>query len=177
MLFGKKKTAIREGALDPKEVKDVIQTLVVNDSVTVERINWDGSTSSVSGRVSHVNTNLDTFSMVEEGTGEPMIFDVKAGDISKITRIAISIDIDESQMESYMSVETIIQLLEALDHGDHISVSYYDPYKGKGVSRIGIITLKDEYNKLFSIEYDDNGEKLEQHFDLTKDKIIDIIIQ
>jgi hypothetical protein len=176
MLFGKKKIKKREGALDSEQVQEVIKTLVVNDGVTVERINWDGSVSSVSGRVSHVNADGDVFGMVEEATGEAMTFDVEAGDISKITRIAISIDIDESHAESYMSVDNIVQMLEALDHGDTISVSYYDPYKGKGVSKVGIITLKDEYNKLFSIEYDENGEKMEQHFDLTKDKIIDIII-
>jgi hypothetical protein len=177
MLFGKKKVKIREGALAPDQVEEVIKTLIVNDGVTVERINWDGSVSSVSGRVSHVNTDLDEFGMVEEATGESMTFNVVAGDIAKITRIAISIDIDESQAESYMSVDNIIQMLEALDHGDHISVSYYDPYKGKGVSKAGVITLKDEYNKLFSIEYElEGGERQELHFDLTKDKIIDIII-
>jgi hypothetical protein len=61
MLFGKKKIKKRDGALDPDQVVEVIKTLVVNDGVTVERINWDNSSSSVSGRVSHVGKEFDSF--------------------------------------------------------------------------------------------------------------------
>ncbi|NUM79263.1 hypothetical protein HUU42_00555 [bacterium] len=173
-MFGKKKK--KEGALDEEAVVEVIKTLSVNDGVTVERINWDGSISPVAGRVTHVGTEFHSFAMVEEGTGDAIEFDVSSGDIAGIKRIAISIDLDENQTESYMEVDTIIELLEALDHGDVVSVSYYDDYKGKGVSKTGAITLKDEYNKLFAIEYEENGAKLEKHFDLNKDRIIDIII-
>ncbi len=176
MLFGKKKKR-REGALDDALIIEAIKTLVVNDGVTVDRINWDGSSSTVSGRVSHVSNHFDRFGLVDEGSGESMEFSVEDGDIARIKRIAISIDIDETQTESYMSVDSIIEMLEALDHGDTISVSYYDPYKGKGVSVTGAITLKDEYNKLFAVEFDNaGGEKEEKHFDLNTDKIIDIII-
>ena len=176
MLFGKKKKR-REGALDDASIMESIKTLVVNDGVTVDRINWDGSTSTVSGRVSLVSNHFDRFGVVDEGSGESMEFSIEDGDIAHIKRIAISIDIDETQTESYMPVETIIELLEALDHGDMVSVSYYDPYKGKGVSVKGAITLKDEYNKLFAVEFDNaSGEKEEKQFDLNTDKIIDIII-
>ncbi len=177
MLFGKKKTQKREGALDPAEIIEVIQTLSVNDGCTVERINWDGSRTVVSGRVTHVSTDATHFAMVEEGTGEAVEFGAEIGDIASIRRMAISIDLDEHQTESYMEVDTIIQLLEALEHGDTITVSYYDDLRGRGVSRKGVITLKDEYNKLFAIEYDDNGEKKEQHFNLNQDRIIDIIME
>lgn len=176
MLFGKKKKR-REGALDDASIMESIKTLVVNDGVTVDRINWDGSTSTVSGRVSLVSNKYDRFGVVDEGSGESMEFSIEDGDIAHIKRIAISIDIDETQTESYMTIDSIIEILEALDHGDTISVSFYDPYKGKGVSKKGVITLKDEYNKLFAIEYDTpEGEKEEKHFDLNTDKIIDIII-
>lgn len=176
MLFGKKKKR-REGALDDSTIIDAIKTLVVNDGVTVDRINWDGSTSTVSGRVSLVSNHYDRFGVVDEGSGESMEFSVEDGDIAHIKRIAISIDIDETQTESYMPIDGIIEILEALDHGDTISVSYYDPYKGKGVSLMGVITLKDEYNKVFAIEHTtSSGEKEEKHFDLNEDKIIDIII-
>ncbi|MBL7994420.1 hypothetical protein JNM05_03530 [bacterium] len=176
MFFGKNKKR-REGALDDASIMESIKSLVVNDGVTVDRINWDGSTSTVSGRVSHVSNNFDLFGVVDEGSGESMEFSVEDGDIAHIKRIAIRIDIDETQTESYMSIDAIVEILEALDHSDTISVSYYDPYKGKGVSKKGIITLKDEYNKVFAIEYTTpEGEKEEKHFDLNEDKIIDIII-
>ena len=175
-MFGKKKKR-REGSLDDASIMEAIKTLVVNDGVTVDRINWDGSTSTVSGRVSHVGNNFDLFGVVDEGSGESMEFSIEDGDIAKIKRVAISIDIDETQTESYMPEDSIIEMLEALDHGDTISVSYYDPYKGKGVSVTGQIALKDEYNKIFSVEFDNaSGEKEEKSFDLNTDKIIDIII-
>lgn len=175
-MFGKKKQK-REGALEDDKAQELIKTLNVNDSVTVERINWDNTLSTVSGRVTHVSADFDKFSIVEEGTGEAIDFSIEAGDISRIERMAISIDLDENQQESYMDVDKIVELLEALDHGDVVSVSYYDVYKGRGIALTGAINLKDEYNKIFSIEYDDNGEKKEKHFDLNEDRIIDIIIQ
>lgn len=177
MLFGKKKKSSREGALDEDKLKEIIRTFQVNDGVTIERINWDGSRSTISGRITHVHQDAGGFGMVEEGTGEAVDYSIESGDIAGLNRMAISIDLDETQTESYMDIDTIIQLLEALEHGDRVQVSYYDDLKGKGVSKTGAITLKDEYNKLFSIEFDDNGEKKELNFDLTRDKIIDIIIE
>lgn len=112
MFFGKKKKK-REGALEDSQIRDVIQTLSVNDGATVERINWDGSTTIVSGRVSHVGTNFEDFILVEEGSGEGVHFRINDGDISKIQRVAISIDLDEHHEEAYMPEETIIELLEA----------------------------------------------------------------
>lgn len=175
MLFRKKKQK-REGALEENQIIELIKTLQVNDSATVERINWDGSTSVVSGRVSHVGKNFDEFIVVEEGSGEGVMFHANDGDISRIERMAISIDLDEHHEESYMAEETIIEMLEALDHGDVINVSFYNPLKGKGDSVVGAITLKDEYNKIFAVEYEENGELVEKTFDLNTDKIIDIII-
>ncbi len=175
MFFSKKKKK-REGAISEEEIIAVLQTVSVNDGLTVERINWDGSTTIVSGRVSHVGSNFEEFVVVEEGSGEGVLFKLSDGDIARIQRMAISIDIDETHTESYLDDEHILEMLEALDHGDVISVAYYDPYKGKGDNKIGAITLKDEYNKIFSIEYEENGEMVEKTFDLTKDKIIDIII-
>ncbi len=175
-MFGKKKQK-REGALDDEAIVEAIKTLKVNDSVTVDRINWDNSLSTVSGRVSHVSGEFDAFSVVEEGSGEAIDFSLEAGDIARVERMAISIDLDESQQESYMDVDRIIELLEALDHGDVVNVSFYDVYKGRGIALMGAINLKDEYNKVFSIEYEEGGEKKEKHFDLNQDKIIDIIIQ
>ncbi|MCB0832715.1 MAG: hypothetical protein KDC45_04570 [Bacteroidetes bacterium] len=172
MLFGRKK--VREGAIPREEVAEAIKPLVVNDGVTVERVNWDGTLTTVSGRVSHLTDN--GFGMVEEGSGEAIEFTADDGDIAKISRIAISIDIDETQAESWMDVDTIIQVLEALEHGDHISVSYYDPYKGKGVAVSGVITLKDEYNKVFAVEYEKDGKKEEKQFDLNEAKIIEILM-
>ncbi len=175
MFFGRKKKK-REGALEDSQIREVIQTLAVNDGATVERINWDGSTTIVSGRVSHVGTNFEDFILVEEGSGEGVHFHISDGDISKIQRVAISIDLDEHHEEAYMPEETVIELLEALDHGDVVTVSFYNPLKGKGDSVVGAITLKDEYNKIFAVEYEANGELIEKEFDLTKERIIDIII-
>jgi hypothetical protein len=175
MFFGKKKKN-REGVLDDDQIKAVIETLSVNDGATVERINWDGTTSVVSGRVSHVGNNFDDFILVEEGSGEGIHFRIKDGDISKIQRVAISIDLDETHVESFMPEESILEILEALDHGDVVNVSFYNPLKGKGDSVVGAITLKDEYNKIFAVEFEENGELVEKTFDLNQDRIIDIII-
>ena len=51
MLFGKKKHR-RDGVMDDAAIIAAITTLATNDGVTVERIDWDGSRSTVSGRVS-----------------------------------------------------------------------------------------------------------------------------
>jgi len=176
-LFGSKKAQKREGAMDVDKAIEQVKTFAVHDMVTVTRINWDGSETVVTGRVSHVGKDGKEFALVEEGTDEPVSFHVDDLDISKLQRMAISIDLDETHSESYMEVDKIVEVLEALEHGDTITVSFYDPYKGKGVALKGAITLKDEYNKLFAIEYDlPGGEKEEYNFDLTKDRIIDIII-
>ncbi len=175
MFFGKKKKK-REGALEDEQIREVIQTLSVNDGATVERINWDGTTTLVSGRVSHVGTNFSDFILVEEGSGEGVHFKINDGDISKIQRVAISIDLDETHEESYMTEDAILEILEALDHGDVVNVSFYNPLKGKGDSVVGAITLKDEYNKIFAVEFEENGELVEKSFDLNQDRIIDIII-
>lgn len=177
MLFGKKKINVRPGALDADAVKTAIKGLAVNDGATVERVDWDGSRSTVSGRVSHVATDFTSFILVEEGSGESIEFYIEVGDIVKLDRVAISIDLDENQQNTFMEEVQIIELLEALDHGDHISVSYFDVIKGRGVSVKGIITLKDEYNKVFAVEYEENGEKKDKHFNLNEDKIIDIIME
>ncbi len=176
MLFGKKKKG-RDGALEDDKLREIIRTFQINDGVTVERINWDGSRSTISGRISHVHTDAGGFGMVEEGSAEAVDYSIDSGDIAGLTRMAISIDLDETQTESYMDIDTIVQLLEALDHGDRVQVSYYDELRGKGVSKTGVISLKDEYNKVFSIEFEEGGEKKELNFDLTKDRIIDIIIE
>lgn len=175
MLFGKKKNK-REGVMDDAAIIAAITTLATNDGVTVERIDWDGSRSTVSGRVSFRRGDNSAFAMVDEGSGESIEFSIESGDIIKISRVAISIDLDENQANTYMTEEDILEILEALEHGDHISVSFYDNYKGKGHSVKGVITLKDEYNKVFAVEYEENGEKLDKHFNLLEDKIIDIII-
>jgi hypothetical protein len=176
MLFGKKKKK-REGALDEDSLREMIKVFQVNDGVTIERINWDGSRSTISGRITHVHPSGGGFGMVEEGSGEAVDYSIDSGDLAGLNRMAISIDLDETQTESYMGVESIVELLEALDHGDRVQVAYYDELKGRGVSKTGVITLKDEYNKLFAIEFDEDGEKKELNFDLTKDRIIDIIIE
>ncbi len=176
MIFGKKKQ-VREGAMDEATLITAIKMLAVNDGVTVERIDWDGSRSTVSGRVSTKRLDNTGFSMVDEGSGESIDFNTESGDVVKVSRVAISIDLDEHQENTYMPMESILEILEALDHGDHVTVSFFDVLKGKGHSVKGVITLKDEYNKVFAVEYEENGEKLDKHFDLHQDKIIDIIIE
>ena len=174
-MFGKKKK--REGAVDEDTVREQIRELQVHDGATVHRINWDGSESSVSGRVTVVGDEFESFSIVEDGTGNTVDFSIDMGDIKDIQRVAISIDIDETQVEQYMPHDAIIEVLGALEHGDEISVTYYDHYKGRAISQRGTLTISDEYNKIFAIEFVEEGEKHEKEFKIDEDKIVDILIQ
>lgn len=178
MVFGKKRATgdVREGAMTHEQAKEKIKELNIHDIATVERIDWDGSISVISGKVSHVHFEHEDFTVVEED-GDYFEFHASDGDISKIEVIPVGIEIDEGAKEQYLTEDGILELMGALDIGDKVSISFYDDVSGKGAFISGDLTIKDEYNKVFGVvQKNEDGTTEEKHFNIGQDKIIEILM-
>jgi hypothetical protein len=194
-FFGKsKKSAGRPGALMPESIQSKIEKIGLNKKVIVQRVDYDGDISD-STPIVVTSINKDGFSgyvvnvdrEVREGTsrsaeifveggGGSISFHFQDGDIASVEE-----DIDNDIIEQKDKTE-ILEILEALDPGDGILVSYYDKDSGGFKNGFGNLADKnmDEETMSFDIHILNEiklSEPLRVNLDLKKDMILDLQIQ
>ncbi len=152
--FGKKESTGRAGAMTADEIKKNIKEHGVGKKVTVQRVDYEGIVSEstpiiiasitlegFSGRVVNVEREVreeDSDAQIFiEGGGGSIEFNYNDGDIASIEE-----DIDNEIVQSKDKTE-ILEILEALDPGDEIIVSYYDKESGGFKNGCGELLEKD----------------------------------
>ena len=194
-FFGKsKKKSGRPGAMMPESIQAKIKKIGLYKKVTVQRVDYEGEISD-STPIVVTSINDDSFSGyvvnvdrdVREGTGQgsqifveggggSIEFHFQDGDIASIEE-----DIDNEIVEQKDKAE-VLEILEALDPGDGILVSYYDKSSGGFKNGFGNLLDKnmDEETMAFELKIVNEielKEPLNVTLDLKKDMILDLQIQ
>lgn len=190
----KEKFIIREGALQPDEVKRRINEIGVGKQVEILRIGYDGNVDDIpiiveiidithygfTGRI----VNLERL-MIESATrnliyakkgGGIIEFYYNDGDIKEIT-----LSRDKELLEKERNIEGLKEILSALDKGDHVIVAYFDSQHKATINTEGIILEKDEQNENFTLKIEkinriELEKKINKQFNIRKDLVIDIEI-
>lgn len=188
----KKKVAIRPGALSPEKVKEIIQGLGVGKQVEILRIGYDGEIDDIPIIVELINITDEGFTgriinverqMIESATeklvyarsgGGIIDFRYDDGDIKEI-----SVSYDRELIEQERNVESLKEILEALDAGDHVIVAYYDTKARGTLNAEGTILKKNENSTAFDLKIEkinriELEQKKEKSFNIESDLVIDI---
>lgn len=193
-LFGKKKENkhIRPGAMKPEEVKSLIASLGTSKKVSIRRIDSMGEPEdeplevmivgifeeSFLARVVNPERKImeaaDAQKVYIKGGGGTIEFNYNDGDIKEII-----VDIDESIIEE-LDTDMARQIIEALEEGDEIRVSYFDNFEKTAVNCIGSLLKKISDTHFIVLATKINTVKLanphEIELDLKKTPIMDIQI-
>ncbi len=191
-LFKKKsKTTMREGALAPDELKKLVTTIGVGKKVNIVRLSYDGTPEDrpvsvkitdirddhFSGKVINVERSIrqsqDDRLVYVKGGGGSIEFYFDDGDIMSIEE-----DVDEAIVVQ-RNTEEIKEILDALDLGEDILISYYDKDEGGVINGVGVLKDKNMETMDFTVELKlineiELNEKKEIHLNLEKDSILDI---
>lgn len=194
-FFGRsKKSSGRPGAMMPESIHAKIKKIGLYKKVTVQRVDYDGDISDstpivvtsindecFSGYVVNVDRDVREGSgqgsqIFVEGGGGSIEFHYSDGDIASIEE-----DIDNEIVEQKDKAE-VLEILEALDPGDGILVSYYDKSSGGFKNGFGNLTGKNMDEETMSFELKivneiELKEPLNVSLDLKKDMILDLQIQ
>ena len=194
-FFGKsKKSAGRPGAMMPESIKEKINKIGLNKKVTVQRVDYDGELSDstpivvtsingegFNGYVVNVDREVredssQTAEIFVEGGGGSITFHFDDGDIASVEE-----DIDNDIIEQKDKTE-ILEILEALEPGDGILISYYDKDSGGFKNGFGNLADKNLEEELMSFDIKilnkiELSEPLRVNLDLKKDMILDLQIQ
>ncbi len=191
--FKKKKEVpkVRPGALLPEEVKKQIQEIGVGKQVQIIRIGFDGSIDDMPIIIELIDIDDEGFTgrvvnperqMIESATksvvyakhgGGIISFRYDDGDIKEIL-----LSQDELILEEERNVDSLKEILTALDVGDQVLVAYYDPMEKATLNAEGTI-LEKQSEKSFKISIEkinhiELEKKVTKQFDVEKDLVIDI---
>lgn len=192
-LWGrKKKVTQRPGALDPEEVKKIINDIGVNRKVSIKRIDVMGDPEDEAVEVMIVGIFDEYFTakavnperkIIEatdaqavyiKGGGGTVDYRYDDGDIKEIIE-----DIDESIMEE-IDLESAREIIGALEEGDEVRVSYFDTEEKTAVNCIGSLIKKITDENFIILAKQVNKVELanpyEIELDIRKNAILDIQI-
>lgn len=187
----RKKIQVRPGAMQPDEVKKLINEIGQGKKVNVRRVEYDGTPEETPDALRVVDIRDDHFvgkivnverSIKQEmddklvyvkGGGGNIEFYFNDGDI-----LSIEEDIDETIFEE-RNTDELLEILDALDLNESILLSYYDVKQGGVKNGIGHLVEKDLDAKTFSVELSQiNGIELDQSkkitLNLNTDKVLDL---
>jgi hypothetical protein len=151
----KAKKKMREGVMDPEEVKKLVQTIGKDKKVNITRLTYDGTPEEHPTPVKIIDIREDHFTakvvnversikqmenssiIYVKGGGGSIDFFFEDGDIVKIEE-----DIDEEIVEQHDTGQ-VKEILEALDPGDEIIISFYDKTEGGVMNGVGVLNSKD----------------------------------
>ena len=188
----KKKVVIRPGALSPEKVKEIIQGLGIGKQVEIMRIGYDGEIDDMPIMVELINITDEGFTgriinverqMIESATaklvyarsgGGIIDFRFDDGDIKEI-----SVSQDQELIEQERNIESLKEILQALDAGDHVIVAYYDTKARGTLNAEGTILKKSEDSSSFDLKIErinriELEQKKEKSFNIDNDLVIDI---
>jgi hypothetical protein len=157
-LFKSKKEDISHlrhpDAIPPAELKKQVIALGRGKKVSITRLSYEGvpeetpvavkiidiGNDHFTGKVVNVDREVsesqDTRLIFVKGGGGTIDFRFADGDI-----LAIVEDVDEEIIEE-RSIDEVKEILEALDVGEDITISYYDKDKGGVINGVGKLTDK-----------------------------------
>ncbi len=187
----KKKIKVRPGAMQPEEVKKIINEIGKGKRVNIRRVEYDGTPEEVpvslrildirddhfTGKIVNVERSikqeLDDKLVYVKGGGGNIDFFFEEGDILSVEEDADEIIFDERNPDE------LLEILDALDLNEAVLLSYYDKKKSGVINGIGRLTEKDLDLKTFTVEMKqvndielDNPKVIK--LDLNKDKVLDL---
>jgi hypothetical protein len=195
MGFGKKKdSSPRPGTLTEKEIEAKVKQIGLFKKALISRVDYDGElleaipvvitafhTDGFIGKVVNVDREVreedsDTEIFIDGGGGT-IDFHYNDGDIA-----SIEIDVDNEIVTSDVTNEQILEILEALDPGDNVLVSYYDAYAGAFRNGVGTLIEKSVEKETFSVEFHTlNKHELKApkrvNLDLNQNRVLDLQMQ
>jgi hypothetical protein len=184
----------RSGALSPDDVKKIVNDIGVGKQIEILRIGYDGSIDDMPVLVEIIGISSYGFTgriinierqMIESATknliyakkgGGVQEFSFEDGDIKEIT-----VSRDEELLQQERNIESLKEILTALDIGDHVIVAYYDEKRKGTINTEGVITEKDQENETFSLQIEkinriELEKKITKKFNIKQDLVIDIEI-
>lgn len=161
--FGKKKTSsTRPGAMDSDTIRKTVIDFGVGKKVVVNMVDYSGNVieetpiiitsiqeDHFTGRVVNVDREImegDNNKVYLKGGGGTVDFYYTDGDIADIRE-----DIDNEIIAS-MNNHEIKEILEALEMGDEILLSYYDNRSGGVINGMGNLSGKDLDTETFKVQ-------------------------
>ncbi len=188
----KEKFIIRKGAMQPDEVRKIINQIGIGKQIEILRIGYDGTLDDMQTIVEILDISNYGFkcriinlerSMIESATrnlvyakkgGGVLDFEYNDGDIKEI-----NVPHDEELLQQERNIESLKEILTALDTGDQVIVAYYDEKQKGTVNTEGVITEKADNNESFALQIEkinriELEKKINKKFNLNSDLIVDI---
>ena len=188
----REKFIIRKGAMQPDEVRKIINQIGIGKQIEILRIGYDGTLDDMQTIVEILDISNYGFkcriinlerSMIEGATrnlvyakkgGGVLDFEYNDGDIKEI-----NVPHDEELLQQERNIESLKEILTALDTGDQVIVAYYDEKQKGTVNTEGVITEKADNNESFALQIEkinriELEKKINKKFDLNSDLIVDI---
>jgi len=196
-LFKKRKEPqiqVRPGAMPPQEVKKTIESLGEGKIIEIIRIGYDGQIDDMplivqitgiypegfSGKIVNVEREMieagsETI-VYARGGGGTVEFSYSDGDIKEI-----KVSEDEKLIAEERDISALQEILGALENGDNILISYFDPKHQGNVNAEGTILYKSPDNKKLKVLIEkinrvELEKKFEKDFDIERDLVIDLDI-
>ncbi len=187
----KKKILVRPGAMEPEDVKKVINELGRGKKVNLRRVEYDGTPEEEPLALRIVDIRDDHFvgriinveRSIKQDMNEKLVYVKGGGGIIEFyfndgDILSIEEDIDETIFEE-RNTDELLEILDALDLNESILLGYYDVKQGGVKNGIGLLVEKDLEAKTFSVELSQiNGIELEQPqkvtLNLNTDKVLDL---
>ncbi|GAB4331686.1 MAG: hypothetical protein Kow0037_08480 [Calditrichia bacterium] len=190
----KEKIHVRPGAMLPDEVKKRIREIGVGKQVEILRIGYDGQVDERPILVEILDISNDYFTgkiinperSLIEGATEKLVYAQQGGGVldfyyndGDIKEIEESRDEEILQMER--NIEGLKEILAALEVNDRVIIAFYDAKQRGTLNAEGVIQKIDENGIEFDIVLEkinriELERKIERHFNLEKDLVIDIEI-
>ena len=188
----KEKFIISKGAMQPDEVRKIINQIGIGKQIEILRIGYDGTLDDMQAIVEILDISNYGFkcriinlerSMIESATrnlvyakkgGGVLDFEYNDGDIKEI-----NVPHDEELLQQERNIESLKEILTALDTGDQVIVAYYDEKQKGTVNTEGVITEKADNNESFALQIEkinriELEKKINKKFNLNSDLIVDI---
>jgi hypothetical protein len=192
-FFKSKKTKVRTGALDPNELKKLVNQIGKHKKANIRRVEYDGTPEETpvsidivdireeyfTGKIINVERSImqdmDEKTVYVKGGGGTIDFYFNDGDI-----LSIEEDIDETVIKQ-MNADELLEILDALDLNESILIGYYDRAKGGVINGVGKLIEKDVVAKTFKVELNlINDIELDDPkivaLDLEKDSVLDLSV-
>ena len=189
----KRRPVTRPGAIPADELKRQVISIGRGKKVNITRLDIDGTPEEMPVSVKIIDIGADHFTgkvinverSISESQSDKLIyarsgggtidFRFADGDIMKV-----EVDIDE-QIVKQRNIEEIREILDALDIGEDIHISYYDKNEGGVINGTGVLDEKNMETLDFKItlrllnEIELNQPR-EVHLNLEKSEILDLEI-
>jgi hypothetical protein len=188
----KEKFEGRTGAMEPQKIKKTIEGIGIGKQIEILRIGYDGSIDDIPINVEIIDISPNSFTgkiinlerrMIESATdklvyaktgGGVLEFNYNDGDIKEI-----ALSHDQELIEQERNIDNLIEVLSALEAGDHVIVAYYDNQQKGTINTEGVITEKSDTDDIFTLTIEkinriELQRKITKKFDLQKDLVIDI---